>query len=409
MTTPSSTSLSLDDDAPTPLATPYDDDLTPTLLAAWRRLLVNRPQPYAVQQVDGSYRWVDEPCTLDLLAAHLRGEITLALASADAQGMCRWVCLDADTPDALPQLVALRAAVAKLGAPGVLEASRRGGHLWLFLASPIAARDALLAVVQALSLARPRIDDQGITLAPLEVYPGTGAAGTAGTLAHAMRLPLGVHRLTGERYPLLSPTGKPIERATVGLAARWLLRQPRIRLPALEALSQKRLQTLAALPPHHARLTSPASLWADRPSAAAPAPSPAPSGTAGAPTSLADAPVGTRSPVIRWVDTQVSLLDLLADLVPESELRQAGRGFIGWCPFHDDRAPDDRGHAGRPSFYVVCDRHFGWSWRCLSTNCQQSLGPMRHAFRLYQLLLGVTASAAIQAAIERWPLSAQPI
>lgn len=401
MTTPSPSPL-LDDDTAVSHEAPYDDDLTPTLLAAWRRLLVNRAQPYAIQQPDGSYRWIDEPCTLDLLAAHLRGAITLALASADGQGLCRWVCLDADTPDTLPQLVALRAVVAKLGAPGVLEASRRGGHLWLFLASPLAARDALLAVVQAISLARPRLDDQGITLAPLEVYPSTGAAGTAGTLAHAMRLPLGVHRLTGERYPLLSATGKPIERATIGLAARWLLRQPRIRLPAIEALGQKRLQTLAALPPQHARLTSPASLWADRTSATAPAPS----ATASAPVSLTDAPVGTRSPVIRWVDTQVSLLDLLADLVPESDLRQAGRGFIGWCPFHDDRAPDDRGHAGRPSFYVVHDRRYGWSWRCLSTNCQQSLGPMRHTFRLYQLLLEVTPSAAIQAAIERWPLSA---
>ncbi len=388
------------DDAPAPpLAAPYDDDLTPTLLAAWQRLLVNRSQPYAVQQPDGSYRWIEAQCTLDVLAAHLRGEVTLALASADAQGMCRWVCLDADTPDTLPQLVALRSAFVKLGLPGMLEASRRGGHLWLFLAAPTSAREALLAVVQALALVRPRLEDQSLALAPLEVYPSTGSAGLGGTLAHAMRLPLGVHQLTGERYPLLSALGKPIDRATVGLQARWLLRQPRVRIQAIQALGQKRLSTLAALPPHHARFTSPASLWAD--TVAPPAPIAALTTEAGI-TTL----VGTHSPVIRWVDQQVALPDLLADLAPACELAAVGRGYLGWCPFHDDRAPDERGRPGRPSFYAVFDRRYGWSWRCFSTNCQQSLGPMRHTFRLFHLLLDVSPAAAIPAAIERWPLAA---
>ncbi|GEM_PF-1625295 len=384
------------------------DDLTPMLLAAWQKLIVNRSQPYAVQQLDGSYRWIEELCTLDLLAAHLRGEMTLALASADAQGMCKWVCLDADTPDTLPQLVALRGVLMKLGMPGVLEASRRGGHLWLFFAQPLSAREALLAVVQALSQARPRLEDAGLPLAPLEVYPSTGSVGMAGTLAHAMRLPLGVHQLTRERYPLLSATGKPIERPSIGLQLRWLLRQPRIRLQAVQALGQKRLQTLAALPPQHARLTSPAALWSPPAAAAAPD-SLAPVDTVSpmAPTSgAAEGMIGTRSPVIRWVDAHISPLDLLADDAPDSEMKQAGRGYLGWCPFHDDRAPDDRGRPGRPSFYVVCDRRYGWSWRCLSTNCMQSLGPMRHAFRLFQLLQEVSPSTAIRMALSRWPVSA---
>ncbi len=388
------------------------DDLTPMLLAAWQKLIVNRSQPYAVQQKDGSYRWVEEQCTRDLLAAHLRGEITLALASADAQGGCKWVCLDADTPDTLPQLVALRGVLMKLGMPGVLEASRRGGHLWLFFAQPVSAREALLAVVQALALARPRLEEWGLPLSPLEVYPSTGAAGTAGTLAHAMRLPLGVHRLTGERYPLLSATGKPIQRPSIGLQLRWLLRQPRIRLQAVQALGQKRLQTLSALPPQHARLTSPASLWTPPAAlAVAPAPvTPAPASPAtvaddSSSAALAEGMIGTHSPVIRWVDAHISPLDLLAEYFPDSEMKQAGRGYLGWCPFHDDRAPDDRGRPGRPSFYVVWDRRYGWSWRCLSTNCMQSLGPMRHAFRLFQLLHEVSPSAAIRLAAARWPLA----
>jgi hypothetical protein len=113
--------------------------------------------------------------------------------------------------------------------------------------------------------------------------------------------------------------------------------------------------------------------------------------------------VGTHSPVIRWVDAQVSPLDLLADLAPEAALRPVGRGYLGWCPFHDDQAPDVAGRPGTPSFYVVHDRHYGWSWRCLSSNCPQSWGPMRHSFELLQRLLGLTVRSAIVEACTRWP------
>jgi hypothetical protein len=108
--------------------------------------------------------------------------------------------------------------------------------------------------------------------------------------------------------------------------------------------------------------------------------------------------------VIRWVDAHVSPLELLAELAPESEPRRVGRGYIGWCPFHDDRAPDAAsGEPGTPSFYIVHDRRYGWSWRCLSTNCAQSAGPMRHPFRLLQELLGISVAAAIREAVSRWP------
>ncbi len=118
--------------------------------------------------------------------------------------------------------------------------------------------------------------------------------------------------------------------------------------------------------------------------------------------------MGTRSAVIRWVDAHVSPLEFLGELAPDAELRRAGRGFIGWCPFHDDRAPNaTTGASGSASFYVVEDRRFGWSWRCFSTNCAQSVGPMRHSFRLLQELLGVSVAAAIREAASRWPAAAE--
>ncbi len=96
------------------------------LLEAWQALLVNRARPYALQQADGTYRWVYESLGPELLLAHLRGDCTLAASSTDAAGRCRWLCLDADQTDALPHLLKVAAALAELGLPGLVEASRRG-------------------------------------------------------------------------------------------------------------------------------------------------------------------------------------------------------------------------------------------------------------------------------------------
>jgi hypothetical protein len=107
--------------------------------------------------------------------------------------------------------------------------------------------------------------------------------------------------------------------------------------------------------------------------------------------------------VIRWVDAQVNLLDLLEELAPVTDMRLAGQGYLGWCPFHDDQAPDTNGDPGTPSFYVVFNTRYGWSWRCLSTNCPHNDGPMRHSFRLFQELLQLDVVSAIGAALTRWP------
>jgi hypothetical protein len=115
---------------------------------------------------------------------------------------------------------------------------------------------------------------------------------------------------------------------------------------------------------------------------------------------------GTRSPVIRWVDAYVSPLELLDELAPETALQRAGHGYLGWCPFHADRAPQVDGSPGTPSFYIVHNRRYGWSWRCLSTNCVHAVGPMRHSFRLFQELLALEVLPAIQAALVRWPEAA---
>src|SRR5262249_1014331 len=91
----------------------------PVLAGRGMALFANGGRPYAVQQADGSYRWVYEELRSALVAAHLAGESTLALSSLDARGAARWACLDVDVPGSLPQLLELRAALAEPGELGL--------------------------------------------------------------------------------------------------------------------------------------------------------------------------------------------------------------------------------------------------------------------------------------------------
>ena len=341
------------------------------LVHAYRGMFLNRTRPYARQRDDGSYRWLFQPCDQTVLVAHLAGDVTIAVSSLDEAGKCRWLCLDGDGEDGLAQLLQVRTHLADQRLLGVLEASRRGGHLWLFFAAAVEAslpREVVLRLLEALR-------SEALPLDRLDIYPDTGRIGALG---HAVRLPLGVHRRTGKRYPFLDELGKPLPLAKLSDALTYLAEAPRI--------TAEHLATL------HAQLT-PAEEEAPVPRTDHTAP----------PQSDAAAASSTRSEVIRWVDAHVSPLDLLEELAPASELQRAGHGWLGWCPFHDDRAIQADGSPGTPSFYLVRNATHGWSWRCLSSNCAQHKGHMRHTFRLFQELLGLDAKAAIRVALERWP------
>jgi hypothetical protein len=88
---------------------------------------------------------------LDRLAllAHLQGKETLALASRDELDQCRWICVDADAPDGLSQLLLVQQALELHELSSLLEQSRRGGHLWLFFTLPLSA-SLVIGVVQSL-------------------------------------------------------------------------------------------------------------------------------------------------------------------------------------------------------------------------------------------------------------------
>lgn len=360
-----------------------DSNPTAALLAAFAARLVQRARPYAVQIADGTYRWRYEDVTAALLLAHVQGAITLALSSANTEGCTRWLCLDVDdsAPDAFSRLLVVRQALVEMGLPGLVEASRRGGHLWLFLDAPVSVVTARVALQVAIA----QVVSRGVALPGYELYPDQ-AAETPDTLSHAVRIPLGIHQLTGKRYPLFDADGNPCAFTSDAVAVQYVCSWPTVPVAVLHGLAHRAAQ-IAETGSNVDELVSPSQAEQPR--------------TTNTPGKLGK--IGTRSAVIRWVDANVSALDLLGELAPESEMQRTGQGYLGWCPFHDDRAQDDHGRPGTKSFYVVHDRRYGWSWRCLSTNCSQHDGPMRHNFRLFQALTGLTVASAVVEVAAWWP------
>jgi hypothetical protein len=198
-------------------------ELPAGLVARYASLFVHCWSQYAVQQRDGSYWRVAEPLSLPLLAAHLEGRWTLGTYLLDEASTCAFAVFDADGQDGCMQLAALAGVLAQVGIPTVLEASRRGGHLWVHLAEPAPAamvRTWLLPYALAL----------GVELYPKQDMLAPGGSGSL------MRLPLGVHRQSRGWYPFvqvgsdgtLMPVGE-----TVAACCAWLCQSvQRVAVPA---------------------------------------------------------------------------------------------------------------------------------------------------------------------------------
>jgi CHC2 zinc finger len=163
--------------------------LTAALVAAYGALFVHCWETYAVQHVDGSYGCAHEPLHSARVVAHLLGRYTLGTYVLDAAHTCTFAVFDADGPDGLLVLASLSGDLASLGIWSLLEASRRGAHLWIFFVEPVPA-----ALVRVWLL--PYAMQLGVELYPKQDQLLTGP----GSL---IRLPLGIHRQTGGWYPFL--------------------------------------------------------------------------------------------------------------------------------------------------------------------------------------------------------------
>lgn len=130
---------------------------------------------------------------------HLEGEITIGLYAINpATQRCKWVAIDADYSNALEDLLKLQWELLQDGVQAALEKSRRGGHLWIFAAQPLLARDCRLYIYNLAQ--RLKVPVKRASLADgIEVFPKQDMV-AANEFGNAIRGPLGIHRNSGRRY-----------------------------------------------------------------------------------------------------------------------------------------------------------------------------------------------------------------
>jgi len=183
-----------------------------SVVADYFRLFVNR-RAYALQSnrphPDSARHYYYRPkdrktgqgfsLTLDTIRRHLEGEITIGLYSINpATQRSKWVAIDADYEDSLADLLKLRLYLRQDGVESALEKSHRGGHLWIFMAEPLPARDCRIYVC-GLALRLGITVKGGGRREGIEVFPKHDAL-KPGRYGNAIHGPLGIHRGAAQRF-----------------------------------------------------------------------------------------------------------------------------------------------------------------------------------------------------------------
>jgi len=138
--------------------------------------------------------------TLGTIGDHLAGRLTVGLYSLNPKTQrSKWVAIDADYSNALEDLLKLQWELRQDGVESALERSRRGGHLWIFMAQPVLARDCRVYIYNlALRLRVPVKGSAGLADG-IEVFPRQDRL-EVGEFGNAIRGPLGIHCGAGKRY-----------------------------------------------------------------------------------------------------------------------------------------------------------------------------------------------------------------
>jgi len=183
------------------------NDASVGLAARYWRLFVNR-LAYTVQSEkpgkNGKHYYYLPKDRRHLLRQtvlrHLNGQITIGLYAINPETQrCKWVAIDADYGNALEDLLKLQWELLRDGVEAALEKSRRGGHLWIFAAEPLLARDCRVYIHNLAT--RLKVPVKGGAGLPegIEVFPKQDELAPA-EFGNALRGPLGVHRAVLRRF-----------------------------------------------------------------------------------------------------------------------------------------------------------------------------------------------------------------
>ena len=137
--------------------------------------------------------------TAETVRKHLEGTLTVGLYAINPRSQrCKWVAIDADYKNAKEDLLKLQYQLQQDKVEPALEMSKRGGHLWIFLATPLLAKDCRIYIYNlALALGVP-VKGAGL-VDGIEVFPKHDGL-DPGSFGNAIRGPLGIHRGASRRF-----------------------------------------------------------------------------------------------------------------------------------------------------------------------------------------------------------------
>lgn len=186
-------------------------------LASYTALFVNRRDVFLTAASGGCWHHCRRELSDVILAAALAGRTLLGLYSVAADQRCRWICLDVDD-DA--RAGALGRAVQLLDGPActLLELSRRGMHLWIFIEPTSWNR--------AHAWGRDLATRAGVP--DIEVFP-------KGDSLNGVKAPLTRHPKSGLIYPLIDPeSGEIVDEPCALISSRVPIAIPDVLPPQRE-------------------------------------------------------------------------------------------------------------------------------------------------------------------------------
>jgi hypothetical protein len=137
--------------------------------------------------------------TEQTIADHLEGRITIGLYAINPLNQrCKWVAIDADYPTAMDDLIKLQYQLTQDRTASALEMSKRGGHLWIFLALPLLARKCRIYIYDLAQRLGVPVKGSGLAEG-IEVFPKHDQI-QEGAFGNAIRGPLGIHRGAKRRF-----------------------------------------------------------------------------------------------------------------------------------------------------------------------------------------------------------------
>src|SRR5579864_4961750 len=142
----------------------------------------------------------DRRLSLGTIHDHLNGRLTFGLYSLNPKTQrSKWVAIDADYENALEDLLKLQWELRQDAVDSALERSRRGGHLWIFMAQPLLAQECRIYIYNLASRLRVPLKGAAHLAEGIEVFPRQDQLGP-GEFGNGIRGPLGIHRGAGKRY-----------------------------------------------------------------------------------------------------------------------------------------------------------------------------------------------------------------